>query len=135
MIHVDGSGAGFSLFVTVVPPLVPRYPLNTSLSLDSPLDTSLQETTLAETLSSDTDRDPEEALLQREDTRQLRETLAKLLTEFELHVLALYQLGKSYREIGAELDVNVKSVDNALSRIKHKVSSIPLGFADLSSIV
>ncbi|MBM3457544.1 MAG: RNA polymerase sporulation sigma factor SigH, partial [Armatimonadetes bacterium] len=35
-----------------------------------------------------------------------------------------YQLGKSYREIAEELRCKTKSVDNALARIKRKVSKV-----------
>ena len=49
-------------------------------------------------------------------------------------VLTGYQLGKSYREIATELRCKTKSVDNALARIKRKVSGVspdPLGWDDL----
>jgi len=46
-----------------------------------------------------------------------------MLSEFEWRVLAGYELGKSYREIADELECKTKSVDNALMRIKRKVSA------------
>jgi RNA polymerase sporulation-specific sigma factor len=57
-----------------------------------------------------------------------------MLSDFEWRVLAGYQVGKSYREIASELRCKTKSVDNALARIKRKVSSVPLGMANLSEL-
>lgn len=54
----------------------------------------------------------------------------QLLSEFEWRVLAGYRLGKSYREIADELRCKTKSVDNALARIKRKVSRAPIDSLD-----
>jgi RNA polymerase sporulation-specific sigma factor len=51
--------------------------------------------------------------------------LRRLLSEFEWRVLAGYQVGKSYREIAVDLQCKTKSVDNALARIKRKISGTP----------
>ena len=74
-------------------------------------------------------------VLRNEDTKILHETLSQVLSDFEWHVLSGYQLGKSYREISAELQCKTKSVDNALARIKRKVSGVPIGNADLSELL
>lgn len=112
-----------------------QNPLNMSVSLEAPIDNSSAEITLADALPSDAHGDPEETLLTREDTRLLKSRLHELLSEFEWRVLSCYRIGKSYREIAEELLCNTKSIDNALTRIKHKVSTIPLGLADLSRVV
>jgi pentatricopeptide repeat protein len=54
------------------------------------------------------------------------EALQQMLSEFEWCVLVGYKVGKSYREIASELQCKTKSVDNALARIKRKVSNTPL---------
>ena len=64
-------------------------------------------------------------VLRREDSRRLQEMLRRLLSDFEWSVLSGYQVGKSYREIASELRCKTKSVDNALARIKRKVSCTP----------
>jgi RNA polymerase sporulation-specific sigma factor len=69
-----------------------------------------------------------------EDTKELRDNLTRLLSEFEWRVLAGYQLGKSYREIADELTCKTKSVDNALARIKRKVGTLNVGNADLGAL-
>lgn len=99
-----------------------QTPLNTSVSLEYPSDDSESEWNLAEILVSDDTVDPEDLVLRREDNRRLRDMLRRLLSDFEWQVLAGYQVGKSYREIACELQCKTKSVDNALARIKRKIS-------------
>ncbi|MBI2844647.1 MAG: RNA polymerase sporulation sigma factor SigH [Armatimonadetes bacterium] len=99
-----------------------QIPLNTSVSLEYPSDDSEYEWNLAEILISDDTVDPEELVLRREDSRLLRDMLRRLLSDFEWRVLTGYQVGKSYREIALDLQCNTKSVDNALMRIKRKIS-------------
>lgn len=100
-----------------------QAPLNTSISLEYPSDDSESEWNLAEILVSDDTVDPEDLVLKREDSKRLRDQLRRMLSDFEWRVLARYQVGKSYREIADELQCKTKSVDNALARIKRKVST------------
>jgi RNA polymerase sporulation-specific sigma factor len=99
-----------------------QSPLNQSVSLEYPSEDSESEWNLAEILVSEDTIDPEELVLRREDNRRLQDMLRRLLSEFEWQVLSGYQIGKSYREIAHELHCKTKSVDNALARIKRKVS-------------
>ena len=101
-----------------------QLPLNTSLSLEVPADDESSEWNMSEVLQTGDDMDPEEVMLKREDSRRLRSLLHQMLSEFEWKVLSGYQMGKSYREIAKELRCKTKSVDNALMRIKRKVSSV-----------
>lgn len=103
-----------------------QAPLNTSLSLEVPSEDEVSEWNMSDILHTDLTADPEELVLRREDSKQLEELLQRLLSEFEWQVLSGYQLGKSYREIASELRCKTKSVDNALARIKRKVSLSPL---------
>ena len=102
-----------------------QIPLNTSLSLEAPPDESNAEWSLSEILTSEETVDPEELVLRREDSMLLHEMLQQMLSDFEWRVLTGYKVGKSYREIAGELRCKTKSVDNALARIKRKVSSTP----------
>jgi RNA polymerase sporulation-specific sigma factor len=101
-----------------------QLPLNTSLSLEVPSEDDLTDWNMSDILQTDETTDPEELLLQREDNLARQEMLQQLLSEFEWRVLAGYRLGKSYREIADELRCKTKSVDNALARIKRKVSRV-----------
>ena len=103
-----------------------QIPLNTSLSLESSPDDSNSEWSLSDILTSEETADPEELVLKREDSMMLQEMLQHMLSDFEWRVLAGYKVGKSYREIAFELQCKTKSVDNALARIKRKVSNTPL---------
>src|SRR3546814_7504590 len=51
----------------------------------------------------------------------MRHRLADVLSELEVQVLTLYVQGKSYQEIGDHIGRHVKSIDNALQRIKRKL--------------
>lgn len=102
-----------------------QSPLNSAISLDYCVEEADSDFNLEEILVSDMELDPEEMLLRREDARVLQASLKQLLSDFEWRVLKLYHLGKSYREIAVDLCCNTKSVDNALGRIKRKVTSSP----------
>jgi RNA polymerase sporulation-specific sigma factor len=101
-----------------------QVPLNSSLSLEVPSEDDSNDWNMSDILQSDETTDPQELVLQREDTIAREEMLQQLLSEFEWSVLAGYQVGKSYREIADELSCKTKSVDNALARIKRKVSTV-----------
>jgi RNA polymerase sporulation-specific sigma factor len=67
--------------------------------------------------------DPETVILQRERVIGLQRTLRTVLSDFEWSVLAGFRHGLSYNEIASRLGCKVKSVDNALARIRRKVSA------------
>jgi RNA polymerase sporulation-specific sigma factor len=100
-----------------------QVPLNTSLSLEVPADEDSDEWNMADVLQASKDLDPEGVMVRCEDTRRLRSLLFQMLSEFEWRVLSGYEMGKSYREIAIELHCKTKSVDNALMRIKRKVTA------------
>lgn len=112
-----------------------QMPLNHSLSLESPSEDPTTDWNLSDILPDLDGSDPEDLMLRNEDTKLLHETLQQVLSEFEWRVLSGYQVGKSYREIACELCCKTKSVDNALARIKRKVSGVPIGNADLSELL
>ena len=53
----------------------------------------------------------------------MKDRLAEVLSDLEVDVLTLYVEGKSYQEIGDQLGRHVKSIDNALQRIKRKLEA------------
>jgi len=55
----------------------------------------------------------------------MRRSMAEMLSGLEVDVLRLYVEGKSYQEIGDHLGRHVKSIDNALQRIKRKPRRTP----------
>lgn len=65
--------------------------------------------------------DPEELIVNREEVDDIELKMAELLSDLERKVLALYLDGRSYQEISEELNRHVKSIDNALQRVKRKL--------------
>ncbi|MDQ6614831.1 MAG: RNA polymerase sporulation sigma factor SigH [Actinomycetota bacterium] len=65
--------------------------------------------------------DPAEAVLSRERMDTMRQSMVDTLSSLEVDVLRLYVEGNSYQEIGVRLGRHVKSIDNALQRIKRKL--------------
>ena len=65
--------------------------------------------------------DPADQVVARERMERLRSSMTEMLSGLEVEVLSLYVEGRSYQEIGAQLQRHVKSIDNALQRIKRKL--------------
>ena len=68
--------------------------------------------------------DPFEIVVTREAVRKIRTTIEENLSPFEQQVLQHYISGRSYQEIAGRLDRPLKSVDNAISRIRRKLRSL-----------
>jgi RNA polymerase sporulation-specific sigma factor len=99
-----------------------HQPLNSSMSLDAPAygDDS-RDGPLAGTLIAASTHDPVELVISAEEIEAIRESMSSNLTQLEGDVLRLYMDGKSYEEIAGVLGNHVKSIDNALQRIKRKL--------------
>jgi RNA polymerase sporulation-specific sigma factor len=65
--------------------------------------------------------DPADLVISAERIRALQQHFDAVLSELETEVLRLYVEGKSYQEIAERLKRHVKSIDNALQRIKKKL--------------
>ena len=66
--------------------------------------------------------DPEDVLISREDREIQIKILLSKLSEFEKKILKLYLEGLSCREIALRVDRPLKSVDNAVQRIRRKAA-------------
>ncbi|MFF2178786.1 RNA polymerase sporulation sigma factor SigH [Lysinibacillus sp. NPDC058147] len=98
-----------------------HIPLNSYVSLDKPIFDEESDRTLMDVLTGAIMDDPEELMIHREEFDYLEEKMGEILSELELQVLALYLDGQSYHEISAKLNRHVKSIDNALQRVKRKL--------------
>ena len=67
--------------------------------------------------------DPAETVISNERLANMRRSMSDMLSGLEVDVLRLYVEGKSYQEIGEHLGRHVKSIDNALQRIKRKLDA------------
>lgn len=103
-----------------------HMPLNSYISLyagsaQADADGRDGEWELSESLLSQSERNPEELLIDRENVERLEKTIEKELSSFEKQVLDLYLTGMKYSEIARVLGRDEKSTDNALQRIKSKL--------------
>ena len=96
-------------------------PLNSSISLSEPLNGSLTPMTLIDTLWKKNDINPENMIISDENFKKIEEKMDTVLSKFELNVLLKHLQGDSYKTISKELGKKVKSVDNALQRVKKKL--------------
>ncbi len=106
-----------------------HVPLNTYVSFDRPQHSGDGDggRTLGDTIPDIEGADPLRQLLDSDELRELRETFRELLSGLEADVLNLYVEGRSYQEIAESLGRHVKSVDNALQRIKRKLEQHMVG--------
>lgn len=98
-----------------------HQPLNESISLDAPAHSDTEGFSVGDVLVLDSVTDPAEVVISTEAIRDLSATMQDTLTELERDVLTLYMEGRSYEEIAGALGNHVKSIDNALQRIKRKL--------------
>lgn len=68
--------------------------------------------------------DPVNVVINREEDRERQQKLQALLSPFESRVLALYLDGCSYEEMATEVEKSIKSVDNAIQRIRRKAAAL-----------
>lgn len=100
-------------------------PLNTYVSFDTPAGNDEDfDMKLVDTLQPETEQNPEKLLIDKERTQDLQTRLFAMLSPFEMQVLNLYLEGMDYLQIAEELEKTAKSIDNALQRIRSKVSKI-----------
>lgn len=98
-----------------------HIPLNSSISLDHPVYSEESERTLLDMLAGAPLEDPEDLMIHKEDFKHMENEMQKVLSRLERQVLTLYLDGQTYQEISSVLNRQVKSVDNALQRIKKKL--------------
>ena len=79
------------------------------------------ERTVEELLDDHNVADPADHVVSGERMDAMRKAMSEMLSGLEVDVLRLYVEGKTYQEIGEQLGRHVKSIDNALQRIKRKL--------------
>ena len=98
-----------------------HIPLNSYVSLDKPIYDEESERTLLDVITGPVAEDPENLMINREEYSNLEGKMTEVLSQLEQQVLALYLEGRSYNEISELLNRHVKSIDNALQRVKKKL--------------
>jgi RNA polymerase sporulation-specific sigma factor len=98
-----------------------HIPLNSYISLNKPIYDEDSDRTLLDVISGNKITDPEELVISREEFDDIEEKMGEILSSLEWEVLMAYLEGKSYQEIAVDLQRHVKSIDNALQRVKRKL--------------
>jgi len=100
-----------------------HVPLNTYVSFShTPAGTDFDSRTLADVIPSGRASDPVQQVISSEEVGSLTDCLVRLLSPLESQVLKRYLEGNSYEAIAAQIGHDTKTVDNALQRIKRKVT-------------
>jgi RNA polymerase sporulation-specific sigma factor len=98
-----------------------HIPLNSYVSLNKPIFDEESDRTLMDVISEEKIVDPEEMMINREEFAGIEVKMGEILSDLEWQVLSLYLQGRSYQEIAVDLNRQVKSIDNALQRVKRKL--------------
>ena len=98
-----------------------HIPLNSYVSLDKPIYDDGSDQTLMDVIPGANVMDPAILIITREESLDIEMKMTELLSDLEKRVWALYVEGRSYIEISKELNTHVKSIDNAIQRVKRKL--------------
>ena len=98
-----------------------HQPLNSYISLNKPIYDEESDRTLLDVLKGGRLYNPESLFISRETYELIEDKINEMLSQLEFDVLQEYLKGKSYQKIADTLDKHVKSVDNALQRVKRKL--------------
>ncbi len=99
-----------------------HIPLNSYVSLNKATSSDGDsERSLSDSLVTAHVTDPAELVISAEEVAMIKTAMGRTLSGFETEVLELYMDGKSYQQIADLMGRHVKSVDNALQRIKRKL--------------
>jgi len=98
-----------------------HIPLNSYISLNRPIYDEESDRTLLDIIIEGNTGNPEEMIINQENVGTIHQKMNEVLSGLEREVLAAYLDGKSYQEIAELLNRPVKSIDNALQRVKRKL--------------
>ncbi|MBR6033894.1 MAG: RNA polymerase sporulation sigma factor SigH [Clostridia bacterium] len=99
-----------------------HQPLNSYVSLNTSAFDEDDDTSIIEVLDSNLVEDPLDTITKREFYHYVEDKIDTSLSDFEKQVLHRYANGESYVTIAEKLDAPVKSVDNAIQRIRKKAA-------------
>lgn len=97
-----------------------NMPLNSYLSLNATAYEEEDDTSILEVLDSHTVEDPLDMITKKEYYKNVENAIDKNLSDFEKKVLHRFAQGESYVKIAEKLDTPIKSIDNAIQRIRKK---------------
>ena len=97
-----------------------HVPLNSYVSLNKTLYDEESDRTLMDVIEGRV-TNPEDLYISQEDLSRIQTQISEVLSDLERRVLEAFMDGKSYQEIAELLGRHVKSIDNALQRVKRKL--------------
>ena len=97
-----------------------HMPLNSYLSLNTTAYEDDDDTSVLDVLNTHQMEDPLDTITKKEYYKTVEVAIDKSLSDFEKKVLNRYMQGESYVQIAEKLDAPVKSIDNAIQRIRKK---------------
>ena len=97
-----------------------NIPLNSSFSLNVSAYEEGNDMSVLDILDTKTVEDPLDTLIKKENYQDMETRIDQNLSKFEKDVLNRYMLGQTYSDIATSLDTPVKSIDNAIQRIRKK---------------
>ena len=101
-----------------------HMPLNSCISLNTAAYSNEDDgVELLETYNNKTFEDPLETMMKKEYYKEIEKAITESLSKFEKQVLDRLVLGESYEVIANRFDTPVKSVDNAIQRIRKKANN------------
>lgn len=105
--------------------------LNSYVSLNKPIYEADSDRTLMDVLPAGVKVvNPEEMIIRQEEFAEIKSKMNDILSDLEWEVFMNYLDGKSYQETAVELNRHIKSIDNALQRVKRKVEKYKETHAD-----
>ena len=90
--------------------------------------------TLLDVISGVKVANPEDMVISREEFDDIEKKMNEILSDLEWKVLMSYLDGKSYQEIAEDLNRHIKSIDNALQRVKRKLEKYILDKGDITDL-
>lgn len=111
-----------------------HIPLNSYVSLNKPIYEEDSDRTLLDIISGVKVADPEDMVISREEFSDIENKMNDILSDLEWKVLMSYLDGKSYQEIAEELNRHVKSIDNALQRVKRKLEKYIISKGEITDL-
>ena len=97
-----------------------HMPLNSYLSLNEAAYEENEDSSLLDVFDAHQMEDPLDTITKKEYYKTVENAIDKALSDFEKQVLNRYMQGESYIQIAEKLDAPVKSIDNAIQRIRKK---------------
>ena len=95
-------------------------PLNSYVSLNTSAYEEGDDTEIIEVLDKNTVEDPLDTVMKKEYYKLVEDRMNETLSDFEKQVLHRYAKGESYVKISEKLNAPIKSIDNAIQRIRKK---------------